>query len=277
MGGDLSLSSTVGKGTCFQFDIYVQAVQAPETQIARLKRRVVGLKPGQPVYRLLVVEDIEINRKLLVMLLQPLGFEIREATNGQEAITIWKEWEPHLIWMDMRMPVMDGREATKYIKATPQGQDTIIVALTASAFEEDRAAALAVGCDDFVRKPFREAAIFDILTKHIGVHFVYEELGVEDQGSGIGEESAARVLDLARLPAAWLADLHQATTEGDSDWMVTLIEQIQEQNPALAGALTQLAANFEHNQILALIQQATKKPAGRTTDSYNSRSATGTD
>ena len=88
---------------------------------------------------------------------------------------MWERWEPHLIWMDMRMPVMDGYEATRRIKATTRGQATVIIALTATAFEEDREQILLEGCDDFVRKPFRKDEIYDMLAKHLGVRFLYEE------------------------------------------------------------------------------------------------------
>jgi CheY-like chemotaxis protein len=121
---------------------------------------VLGLAPDQRAadgrpYRLLVVEDKETNRRLLVKLLESVGFEVQEAANGQQALEVWARWQPHLIWMDMRMPLMDGHEATQQIKATPQGQATVIIALTATAFEEDREQVLLEGCDGFVRKPFR--------------------------------------------------------------------------------------------------------------------------
>ena len=137
------------------------------------RQRVIGLEPGQPSYRILIVEDRLENRRLLVKLLEPIGFEVREAVNGQEGVEIWEAWDPHLVWMDMRMPVMDGYEATKRIKSTTKGQATVVVALTASVFEEQRTVVLSAGCDDFVRKPFRDKDIFDVLHRHLGVRFLY--------------------------------------------------------------------------------------------------------
>jgi CheY-like chemotaxis protein len=104
--------------------------------------RVVALAPNQPQYRILVVDDRDYNRQLLVKLLEPLGFEVQEATNGTEAIEIWDSYSPHLIWMDIRMPVMDGYEATKRIKSTTKGQATAVIALTASVWEEEKAVIL---------------------------------------------------------------------------------------------------------------------------------------
>jgi CheY-like chemotaxis protein len=117
-----------------------------------------------------VIEDNQANRQLLVQLLESVGFQVQEAENGQEGIIIWETWQPHLIWMDMRMPVMDGYEATKYIKSTTKGSATAVIALTASVLEEEKAIILSAGCDDFVRKPFNEQTIFDVLSKHLGVN-----------------------------------------------------------------------------------------------------------
>jgi CheY-like chemotaxis protein len=188
-----------------------------------------------------------------------LGFEVREATNGQEALEMWERWEPHLIWMDMRMPVMDGHEATQRIKATPRGQSTVIVALTATAFEEEREQILLGGCDDFVRKPFRTHEIYDMLAKHLGVQFLYGEEPAPWTRAGPEEAAAQAALSpeaLADLPATWVADLQQATTKADLHLILSLIDQIGAQNAALAEALGELAQNYEYKKILALIEQA---------------------
>jgi CheY-like chemotaxis protein len=257
MGGDLTFSSELGVGSLFKFDVQVELADAADVPTARPARRVVGLEPGQRAadggpYRLLVVEDREANRKLLVKLLAPLGFELREAANGQAGIEIWRRWKPHLIWMDMRMPVMDGYEAAQRIKATTQGQATVIVALTASAFESDRAMILSGGCDDYVRKPFREEEIFDTLTKHLGVRFLYEE---EAEPVGAPAEAARGALTpaaLADLPVDWVASLHQAATQLDADLILDLLDQIRDQHAPLADALGGLVHDFRFDTILAL-------------------------
>jgi len=220
---------------------------------------VLGLAPNQRAadgrpYRLLVVEDRETNRRLLVRLLESLGFEVKEATNGQEALEVWERWQPHLIWMDMRMPVMDGHQATQQIKATPRGQATVIIALTATAFEEDREQILLEGCDDFVRKPFRKEEITAMLAKHLGVRFLYEDEPA--LALSARPEEAAYALSLAAMPADWLADLQQATITADLHLILRLAEQIREQDATLADCLADLARNYEYKQILTLIQQA---------------------
>jgi PAS domain S-box-containing protein len=263
MGGDITVSSELGRGSLFRFDVRVGLAGEAEVEQARPRRRVLGLVPDQRApdggrFRLLVVEDRENNRRLLVKLLESLGFQVGEATNGREALEIWERWQPHLIWMDIRMPVMDGREATQRIKATPQGSSTVIIALTATAFEEDREKILSEGCDDFVRKPFRTDEIYDMLGKHLGVQFLFEERPAS-VGPAEAVATAACPLSaeaLADLPASWVAELEQATTKADLHLILSLINQIRDQDADLADALAEMASNFEYERIRSLIEGA---------------------
>jgi predicted ATPase/signal transduction histidine kinase/CheY-like chemotaxis protein len=257
MGGDMTVTSDLGKGTTFKFDIQASVVEAHDIESAKSTHRVIALEPNQSRYRILIVDDKLDNRQLLIKLLNPLGFELKEASNGAEAVELWDNWEPHLIWMDMRMPVMDGYEATKQIKSTTKGQATAIIALTASVLEEERAVVLSTGCDDFLRKPFREADIFEVMHKHIGVRYVYEEQIQRD--SSITEDGKYNVLTptaLAALPREWIANLQQALPQGDLDLITTIIEQISTQNAPLANAISSCIDNFEYDKILTLITEA---------------------
>ncbi|WP_342597470.1 ammonium transporter [Cyanobacterium aponinum UTEX 3222] len=255
MGGDIEIQSTLGEGSIFSFEIVVTLVTERDVQThnPRQSRRVIALKSGQPRYRILVVDDRPINRLLLIKLLQPLGFELKEACNGQEAIAIWEQWKPHLIWMDMRMPVMDGYEATQYIKGTLKGNATAIIALTASVLEEEKAVILSAGCDDFIRKPFRESVIFDAIGKHLGVEYIYEEepeLNVFEQK----HQSLTRQ-DLQIMPSKWLDKLYQAAKELDDDLILELIRKIPPENNILADKLKHLVDNFQLAKIRKLIEE----------------------
>ena len=278
MGGGITLKSAAGSGSIFTLSILVQPLQAGEVQITLLRSHVIGLAPGQPTYRLLVVDDKEVNRKLLVRLLAPLGFEIEQASNGLEALEIWETWAPHLIWMDMRMPVMDGYEATRRIKSTLKGQATVIVALTASALEEDRKMILSEGCDDYIRKPFHDQELFDTLTRRLGVRFLTadpegasSEAGelVEEgfaagqpsaagqpTAAGIGRQSEDLLSRMGKIPAEQIEALRQAALLGSLDEIMAAISQIRQQDAILADVLLALAEDFKHEKILALIGQA---------------------
>jgi signal transduction histidine kinase/CheY-like chemotaxis protein len=203
MRGQITVSSTPSQGTIFSFDIQASPAQMPQVE-TKIERRAIALAPDQPSYRILVVEDKPENRQLLVKLLTSLGFDVHEAENGQEGIALWHTWEPHLIWMDMRMPIMDGYEATRQIKAHLKGQATVIIALTASAFDEEQAIVLSTGCDDFVGKPFREQVILEKMAKHLGVRYLYED----SQPSASYKGQSYFQLGLSAPPQFWTLIIH---------------------------------------------------------------------
>lgn len=260
MGGEMSVTSEVGRGTVFKFDIRISAADAADIRTRQPERRVISLEPDQPRYRILIVDNKQNNRRLLVKLLNPLGFELKEACDGQEAVEVWKTWEPHLVWMDMRMPVMDGYEAAKQIKATTRGQATAVIALTASTLEEERKVVLSAGCDDFLRKPFRESDLFDMMGKHLGVRYVYDEPSVSTgERTSNGGQVALTPAAFAALPSDLIENLEQATIRASMDRIAALIDEIGEHDSGLADALARLADDFEYARILALIQKA-KEP-----------------
>lgn len=253
MGGELRMASQPGHGTSASFSIELPAVSAEAVSVDPLPRRVVALAPGQPRYRILVVDDRGEARQLLKRLLTPLGFEVREACNGQEAVEQWRDWPAHLIWMDMRMPIMDGRAATRRIKASPNGGATVIIALTASSFEEERADILAAGCDDFLRKPFHESDLFALMQKHLGVNFLY----LEEGGAGAAAATNLDAEALAAQPAALRNALEQALVQLDTAAVTAAIAEIGD--ASLAHALATLANEFQYTQILRLLQGANQK------------------
>ena len=136
---------------------------------------------------MLIADDIEDNRQLLAQLLAPVGFEIRLATNGLEAVQEFEEWRPHLILMDFRMPVMDGHEAIRRIRNMAGGKDTKIIAVTASAMDDNRQELMEIGADYFIGKPFREFELFQKIHVHVGVEYQY----AEDPATATPEEAAA--------------------------------------------------------------------------------------
>jgi CheY-like chemotaxis protein len=177
MGGDITVSSRPGEGSTFRFDISIEEGEGagPEEKVPPTE--VVGLATDQGIPRILVAEDNPESRRLLVSLLRTVGMEVKEACNGKEAVELFDRWRPHFIWMDIRMPVVDGKQAAQQIKAKGAGKSTIIVALTAHALEEEKDAILSSGFDDFVSKPFREQEIFDVMARHIGLRYRCAESG----------------------------------------------------------------------------------------------------
>ncbi|MDY6806113.1 MAG: PAS domain S-box protein [Cyanobacteriota bacterium] len=264
MGGDISISSKVGAGTTFKFDLPVSLGEAVATEVVDNPRLVVGLAPDQRRYRILVVEDIKVNRMMLVTLLKTVGFEVGEASNGKEAVEIWESWSPDLIWMDMQMPVMDGFEATKRIKADPKGRKTPILALSASAFDRDRETILAAGCDDYLSKPFQEAVLFQKMADCLGVSYIYEETAVSQQRvssekqSGDPQEVLTPEGLAAVMPAEWISRTHQAAKALDEGAILELIEEIKPEHSSVASSLTDLVDNFRLDVIVDLTEPIKK-------------------
>ena len=197
-------------------------------------------------------DDKAINRQLLIKLLTPLGFEVKEASNGKDAIALWEKWEPDLIWMDMRMPVMDGYEATKYIKSTTKGNATGIIAVTASVLEEEKAIVLSAGCDDFVRKPFAAHTIFDALAKHLGVKYIFAETDLPTLDAAT--ESLLTSQNLTCMPEEWITQLYAAALEANTNQFIKLIREIPETETFLIQSLTKIARQFQFEQLLDLAE-----------------------
>ena len=197
-----------------------------------------------------MVEDQAVTRRLLAGLLTPLGFEVRGAENGRDGVEVWREWRPHLIWMDMRMPVMDGHEASRLIKATPEGRDTVIIALTASVFEEERAAVLASGCVGLVRKPYREQEILSAMSEHLGVRFLYEDREPGSKEKSVREELGADAL--AKLPGDWVRQLYDASLRVDAGQIALLLNEIEDEHPNISSGLSALVDEFRFKDILEL-------------------------
>ena len=253
MGGDITVESKIGQGTTFRFEIEVSVAEAMKMAPQEPESPVVALASGQPTYRILVVDDHKANRQLLIRLLQPLGFVLREAHNGQEAVDIWQAWRPHLIWMDMRMPVMDGYEAAQRIKELAKDGETKVLAVTASTFEEERALVLESGCDDFMRKPFREDELLAMMGKHLGVEYVHAEVE-----TAVSPPHSLTAEELATIPVDLLTRLESATVLGNIEATDEMIEEVKQVNTAVATALAILAKKFEYPKITSLIQAAKK-------------------
>lgn len=244
MGGDITVESSPGQGATFRFEVIVQQADATDIQQTQQMGRVIGLAPDQEEYRILVVEDKLASRQLLVKLLTSVGFQVREASNGAEAVALWQNWMPHLIWMDIRMPVMDGYEATKLIKQMPNSQDTVIIALTASAFEEQKIAILEVGCHDFVRKPFQENVLFEKMAFYLGVRYLYEEKLQSKIEKGSTNPSVLTKEALNIMPTEWIQQLQQASLAMDDQLVIELIQEIPQTQTELINTLMYFADNF---------------------------------
>ncbi len=152
----------------------------------------------------------------------------------------------------MRMPILNGYEATRQIKSLSHGKDTVVIAITAAAFEDKKEEALAVGCNDFIAKPFKESEIFKLMQKHLGLEFIYEDDSLKNNS----EEHQSRDLNtqmLKELSTVWKTEMKQAIEHLDLDKIKNLIGQIQKQNKELAKAIQERIDKFEYEEILSVL------------------------
>jgi PAS domain S-box-containing protein len=250
MGGSLTVSSQVGEGCTFVIQIPLREGEAGAVEANNKSRRVLSLRPGQAECRVLITDDIEDNRQLLAQLLAPIGFEVRLACNGAEAIQQFEDWRPHLILMDFRMPLMDGVEAIRRIRSIPGGDDTKIIAVTASAMDENRHRLMEIGADDFIGKPFREAELFEKIHKHVRVEYVYAEQPV---GMAREEPDELTPTSLASCPRDLLDSMRDAVITADLDQLLAMIQEVETHDPRIARGLRCLAEGFHYQELLDLL------------------------
>jgi len=248
LGGNITVKSRFGRGSIFKFKILTTKGKYSEISEQQLLGKVIGLSPNQTSYKILVVDEILENRLLVKQLLESIGFEVFEAENGLEAIQIWEQYQPDLIWMDMRMPVMDGYTATRQIKEKPKGKNTVIIALTANALQEEEHIIFESGCDDIVRKPFKEAELFSKMAKYLGIKYVYENENIQDS-SPINPTQSLTPETFKEMPLAWVKQLHQMALSGDDTKLKELIQQIPDSQVELAEILNILVNEFRLDTI----------------------------
>ncbi|MEM8723807.1 MAG: ATP-binding protein [Cyanobacteria bacterium P01_G01_bin.39] len=257
MHGELRVHSQVGKGSTFSFEVEFEPVSnnlANQTAI----RGVVGLATNQPRYRILVADDNEDHLQVVCQLLKSIGFEVKAAENGQQAIAIGRDWQPHLIFMDLQMPLLDGYQATKIIKSEHRILETIIIALSANVFESQHSQHLersGLNFDDYLYKPFRIADLLTKIENHLGVQYIYQDLPEENYSYLMPTNFAATELDIANLElmsSQLLIEIHQAALIADYQVLQQLISEIDLEHEVIAKSLSNCLDEFRFDQIAQL-------------------------
>jgi signal transduction histidine kinase/ligand-binding sensor domain-containing protein/DNA-binding NarL/FixJ family response regulator len=250
MGGDITVESTEGEGSLFRFEL--QAKTTDEAPSTLTKQRVISLAADEPEWRILIVDDVDDNRLLLRSLLESVGFTVREAVNGEEGIQQFQDWHPQLIWMDMRMPVMDGYEATRRIRELPGGKEIKILALTASAFKEQEGKILAVGCDAVLHKPYHEHDIFTAMGEQLELQYVYEETT-----ETLSKQAVSKLVleDLQGLPDEWLEQFLTTTRLGDTEAMLALTKTLPASESETKAKLDRYINNFQLESLIKVFEK----------------------
>jgi CheY-like chemotaxis protein len=258
MGGTIELESDLGKGSLFRLRLPAKIAEASDVKTSvDDKPRVIGLAPTEKTWRILVADDNRENLLLLKSLLEIVGFFVLEAKNGKEAVAAFKKESPDFIWMDMRMPGMDGYEAVRQIRQCPGGDTVPIIAITASAFSEQRQEILAAGCDDMVIKPFRSHEIFETMDRVLDIEYIYEEADEAEPGQMPMVELTTAML--AGLPEELLQELRQETLVLNIEAISAVIDRIEPLAPDTAKGLREMVENFQMGRILELLGEVGDK------------------
>lgn len=278
MGGDIQIQSQVGMGTTVEF--YLPVLHTTSWAPLPVVRQVIGIAADQPNYRILVVEDHPENAQLLVQLLERVGLQVRAVANGAEAIAQWQDWAPHLIWMAWHDPVMGGAEATRQIRrmeslrnevlysdnnsnttvALETATPTTIIAVTANVFEDIQGEINEAGAQHFLRKPFQDIEVYDLMSTYLGIQYLYEVPQVEDVQGDSTSPVALKGDDLeqsmAEMADDWLAAFLQAAIELDEDTIIDQLQILKEQYPVSAEHLTELCKTFQFGEIVDIVENA---------------------
>ena len=250
MGGELTASSEIGRGSVFQFDVRVErADEALAVAKTEPQPQVLYLLPGSPACRVLVADDQSDNCDLVADILAPLGFDIRTARDGAEAVAICQDWAPQLAILDLRMPVMDGCEAARRIRAD-HGSAVRILAMSAYVFAENQQRALDAGADVFMQKPFQVVDLLGRIKQLTGVDYVYGESPAAEAGA----ESVTSG-DTCQVPRELVSQLREATSRAKYAQMLALVGQVAVLNESLGNRLRTLVRRFDYEAIQTLLSQ----------------------
>jgi len=251
MYGDITYWSKVGRGSCFRFEAQFELAGSKRKTSQTKPDRIVGLRPGTGPYRVLITDDALTNRLLLVAMLKPLGLEIKEATNGSEAVEICEAWSPHVILMDLLMPGMDGYEAIRLLKGTEKGQAAHVIAITGNDSEEDKMLVIALGAAAYLRKPFRRDELFFHLGKCLDLEYVM----VGKPSSPLQPEGTLQQSAIVALPSELVKAMQRAVAEGNMDSLTELITQVENIDSNTAQRLQTLADQYDYENLNRLLEK----------------------
>ncbi|XYI01072.1 ATP-binding protein [Sorangium sp. So ce1128] len=237
MGSSIQVRSELDKGSVFRLELTL--AEAPNwTEAARQTEhgQIVGYKGARR--KLLVVDDKRENRAVIVNMLEPLGFEVTEASDGQEGLDRTAKEGFDLIITDIAMPVLDGWEMMRRIRKMPERAGTILIASSASAFLSDQDKSLEAGADDFVAKPLQMDELLEKMQRHLGLEWIHERKegarAEAEPSPSSGVTPAFGTQDVPLPPAEDLRALRDLAHRGLVNQIQKYADKLDQSNPALA-------------------------------------------
>lgn len=250
MGGDIEVRSEKDIGSCFTVKVEIDESFETAEKSLNKNKQVIGIMSKFSKKKVLIVDDVIENRRLAAEILEVVGFETKDAENGEEAINTYKHWVPDIILMDIKMPTISGYETTRQIRNMNNGSEVPIIAMTASILDEAENRALESGMNDFIRKPFYENELYQIISKHLHIEYLYNEEGpqlnkaltklVPEELNGISSDSLKKMKD--------------AIVIGDIDILFKIIDESIEMAIETKEKLLKMINNFEYEELLIIFQ-----------------------
>ena len=212
-----------------------------------------ALDPDQPVWKVLVVDDVATNRHLLDELLSAIGFATRTAASGEEAIDVHGEWHPDLVLMDLRMPGIGGLEAVRRLREG--GSKAAIIAVTASGLADAEDTARDAGVDAFVRKPYREGELLAAIGERLGARYTYGTAAEESRPPADRASATRSTLSqrIGLLPLELIDQLRAAAIEGRVKRLESLADEAGHYSASVSAEIRTLARDFQYDAIVSAL------------------------
>jgi CheY-like chemotaxis protein len=248
LGGSISVESEIGVGSKFTVQIpLITSDNADSLQVSSEFANVVSIAQGQPDFRILIIEDQIENWLLLERIHEKVGLQVQIAENGLLGLEKFKKWQPHLIWMDVRMPIMDGLEATKEIRKLENGKDVKIIGLSAHVFKDEMQNIISVGMDSFIKKPYQFYEIYECLNEQLRIKFIFSDTDKK------AEQNLLTPDMLKNIDTKTLEALSAAIKNLNNEQIDSAISQIQEIDADVAKVLQSYTRNLKFTEIYRLI------------------------
>ena len=258
LGGDISVTGDFGKGSIFTFVFTAEEGEASDIQLLAPTKRVVGIVDNNTINRVMVVDDQETNREILGKILSVVGFSVRDAKDGKESLSVFNSWKPQIVFMDILMPVMDGKEAIRKIRKLPGGNNVLIIVITASVLKDEDSEVMESGADTFIRKPFREYEIFDAIEKYTEIEFVLEKKDQEEDDKKQTKPLYLADKSISKLPEELVEEMVKALKLGKFDKLNELLPQVSEFDPELAEVLRDLVERLDYDNLITILNNKKK-------------------
>ena len=255
MGGTLQVSSVKGVGSSFWFDLNLPEGVDVKGTIHPQERKIVGIHG--PAKRVLIVDDKLDNRMFLYDLLSPLGFEVSEAIDGEDCMGHLLTANPDVVLMDLRMPKIDGLEATRRIRRTPGFEKVVILAISASSFEHNQKECTDAGADGFLSKPFRINRLLELLRDHLQLELLYED----EPDSPVMSEDKAELTSMILPTQEMVSTLLDLAMRGDINKILVQATSLEKGDAQLAPFVLQLKTLAHGYQVKKLCEFLTNMRA----------------